>query len=169
MDLEAIYQQEFAWTGALLRRCGVADKDLKDAVHDTFLVVHRKLDAFDRNRPIRPWIGGIAVRIASEWRRRASVRREIPGDVPERVDEGPGAHAILEQRRAREHVVAALATLSDEQREVFVLHELEGLPIPDIAASHGVRLNTMYSRLRLARQAFTAAVRARVGKEEMHG
>ena len=65
--------------------------------------------------------------------------------------------ASAEKRRL---VHAALARLSPEQRAVFVLCELEGLTMPEASAELGINLNTAYSRLRLAREAFVKAVRA---------
>ena len=48
--------------------------------------------------------------------------------------------------------------MDDQKREVFVLAELEQLPVPEIAEAIGVNVNTAYSRLRLAREAFNQAI-----------
>jgi RNA polymerase sigma-70 factor, ECF subfamily len=68
------------------------------------------------------------------------------------------------QRDARRVVFDALDRLSDEQRAVFVLHDLEGKAAPEIAADLDVPLNTVYSRLRLARERFAAHVARTQGK-----
>ncbi len=61
------------------------------------------------------------------------------------------------QRAGR--VLAALDTLDLDRRVIFVMHEMDGTACPEIAEALGVPLNTVYSRLRLARQKFKAAIR----------
>lgn len=157
-DLASLYQNEFARLCGLLRRLGVPDKDLEDAVHDVFIVVHRRWEDLDPDRPAAPWLSGIAVRVASQWRRKASVRHETAMEPVEQPTQGPDALGLLEGRRAQARVVAALDALAKEQRTVFVLNQLEGFTIPEIATSLGIPLNTAYSRLRLARERFVDAV-----------
>jgi RNA polymerase sigma-70 factor, ECF subfamily len=52
----------------------------------------------------------------------------------------------------------ALEALDESKREVFVLSEIEQLSAPEISAITGVPLNTVYSRLRVAKQTFAAAL-----------
>jgi len=58
-------------------------------------------------------------------------------------------------------VLAILDQLDDDKRVVFALVELEQLSVPEVARMLDINLNTAYSRLRLARQAFEVAVKAR--------
>ena len=106
------------------------------------------------------WLSGIAVRVASQWRRRSSVRHEAEVEVPETASPAPGADVVLDAQRVRARVWAGLEALPDEQRTVFVLHELEGFSAPEVAVAVGIPLNTAYSRLRLARSRFADAIRA---------
>jgi RNA polymerase sigma-70 factor, ECF subfamily len=157
-----IYEQEFAYVWRTLRRLGVATGELEDAVHDVFVVVHRRFDDFDAARPSRPWLFGIAYRVASDRRRRAT-GVEIPArddEVLAVADGGPSPEAHLAAAQARRRVHRALAELPIDQRAVIVMHDLEGHSAPEVAEALGVPLNTVYSRLRLARVKFVAAVRA---------
>lgn len=159
----AIYTAHLPYVARTLRRLGVPERHLEDVAHDAFVVIHRQLSTFDRSRPVKPWLFGIAFRVSSEFRRRAQNRREhleepsTPPSVP------PEAEAALEARRAQTLVSEALEALPEAQRAVFILHELDGEPVPAVAAALGVPLNTAYSRLRLGRQRFTERVRELAG------
>jgi len=156
--LELAYREHFTHVWHTLRRFGVADRDLEDAVHEVFIVAHRRLDSFDRSRPIRPWLSGIAWRVASDDRKRARNRREMVGIVVEPATGGPDAAQQVAAARDRELVHRALSELPDDQRVVFVMHEIDGFSMPEIRDALGAPLNTLYSRLRLARRKFRAAV-----------
>lgn len=116
-------------------------------------------------RPARPWLFGIALRLASNHRRTRRRRREVDAELPDQIDRAAGPDAQVAQRQAQALVFAALDELPDDQRAVFVLHELEGQPAPAIAADLGVPVATIYSRLRLGRERFARAVQRRRGKD----
>ena len=156
---EQVYEEHFTYIWHLLRRLGVWERDLEDSAHDVFVVVYRHLDKYDPERPLRPWLAGIAYRVASDFRRRALHRRQSLDDTVEATDERPLADAVVAEHEARALVYRALEQVDLDQRAVFVLHDLEGLTMPEIAAALEVGLNTCYSRLRLAREAFEKTVR----------
>lgn len=163
-DLAAVYEAHFRYVWRCLRSLGVHDAHLDDALQDVFLVVQRRLGEFDGNAQLRTWLYAIALRIARKHRER--LRRE-PASLeaasehePELTLHATGEGAALHSERlalAR----AALQTLSDEQREVFVLARVEQMSAPEIAGVVGIPLNTVYSRLRAARLAFEAEVQRR--------
>jgi len=136
---------------------GVPPRDLEDVAHDLFIVVHRQLAQYDETRPLRPWITGIARRVASDYRRKARHRFEVQSDREHR-GHGSGAEASLERKRAVATLVKAMEKLSEDQRVVFVLHELEQRPIPEIGEALGVSTNTLYTRLRRARAHVTKRI-----------
>lgn len=142
----------------MLQRLRVPEADLADAVHDVFVVVHQKLHEYDSQRPLLAWLYGIAYRIACEDRRRLR-RTPLAQAEVELQDLGPTPDEVLAARQAQEQVLRALETLDMEKRAVFVMHDASGLAMPEVAATLGIPLNTAYSRLRLARQRFAAAVR----------
>jgi len=154
----AIYEAQFNYVWESLRRLGVRPADLEDVAHDVFVTVHRKLGDYDAERPLRPWLFGIAFRVASDHRRSARFKREVFDSKEEPRDPSPTAEERVSQGQARRLVMAALETINLDQRAVFILHELDGQSVPEIAAALGAPLNTVYSRLRLARKAFAAAV-----------
>jgi RNA polymerase sigma-70 factor (ECF subfamily) len=162
-----IYTAEARWVWRALWRLGVPERDLEDVAHDVFVVVHRKLADYDPDRPLRPWLFGICFRVALDRRRKASAHREqlarhdeVVGD--DTAAEADDAVAVIARKQQGALVQRALQALPLEQRAVLVLHELEGLAVADCVAVLDAPLNTLYSRLRLARAAFARAV-ARLG------
>lgn len=143
---------DFVWRN--LRRLGVAEADVDDRTQEVFVVAHRRLADFEeRGHGPRAWLYQIVLRIASESRRH---RRRHPEDA-----DGGAAEAFLrgtsdpqadcETREALSRLDAALAQLDDDKRAVLVLHDVEEMTAPEIAEALGAPLNTVYSRLRLAR------------------
>jgi RNA polymerase sigma-70 factor, ECF subfamily len=164
-DLASIYEAEVAYVWESLRRLGVRDADLEDVAHDLFLAVRRRLPDYDPGRPLRPWLFGFAYRLASDYRRSARVRLEVVALPVDAADGRADAEEQLAAREARDLILGALAGVPLEQRAVFVMHDLDGCSIPEIADALGAPENTLYSRLRAARTQFTAAVRrVRVGE-----
>lgn len=161
----AIFEAECGYVWHALRRLGVRERDLEDLAHDVFVTVHKRLADYDPRRPIKPWLFGIAFRHASDYRRLARNRLEIVsalgvgGDSPEPADDSPGADVHYEQAEARRLVADALQSLDMDKRAVFVMHEIDGHAMPEIAEALKVPLNTAYSRLRLAREQFAVVVR----------
>jgi len=154
---KAIYAQHFRNVWRTLRRLGVSEAQLEDAAQDVFLVVHRKLSGFD-GASLRGWLYAIAVRIASDYRRSAHQRRTAA--LTEALeDAAPGPARTSELNESIRLLHTLLGELDQRKREVFVLGELEQLSAPEIAEALGVNLNTVYARLRAARQQFDAALK----------
>src|SRR5688500_13501181 len=63
--LAEAFERGFPYVHKSLRRLGVRDADLEDLAHDVFVVAHRQLERYDPERPLLPWLFGIAVRVAS--------------------------------------------------------------------------------------------------------
>jgi RNA polymerase sigma-70 factor (ECF subfamily) len=154
-----LFHMHAAYVWNSLRRLGAPPSDLEDLTHEVFVQVYRHLGEFDPDKPVRPWLFGFAFRIASQHRRRAHRRREIPGEPDVAADPA----ALPDERAAREEdrrlVLAALQGIELDRRAVFVLYEIDGLPMGEIAGSLGIPVNTAYSRLRVARAEFVAAVK----------
>jgi RNA polymerase sigma-70 factor (ECF subfamily) len=156
LDFTRLYEEHFAFVWRSLRRLGVATDQLDDAVQDVFLVVHRRLAEFEGRSSHRTWLFGIAVRTAGTLRRRNARKPTEPlgEDVPDQRAEG-----VTEATHAARLVQRLLDELDDERRAVFVLAELEQMTAPEISEALSVNLNTVYSRLRLARRDFEAALK----------
>jgi RNA polymerase sigma-70 factor (ECF subfamily) len=169
LDFNRLYEAELDYVWASLRRLGVPSASLEDICHDVFVTAWRKIADYDPNRPIRPWLFGIAYRLASDLRNRAYQQREVLDDEADAVDESRGPHEQAEQAQAKATVARALQQIPIERRGVFVMHDIDGTPIPEIAETFGIPLNTAYSRLRLARRDFEQAVSKMQLKEVAHG
>jgi RNA polymerase sigma-70 factor (ECF subfamily) len=158
-DLTRIYREEFSFIYQYMRRLGVSEKDLEDAVHDVFVVCCRRFDDYDAQRPIRPWLCAIATRVASERRRSVHRKREVLQAEVFDVDAGKNPETALSDKDARDLVLRALDCLNEDQRKVFVLHDITDFSMPEIVEILNSPINTLYSRLRLARKQFAESVR----------
>lgn len=166
---EAVYDAhaDFVYRG--LRRLGVADAVVEDAFQEVFLVVLRKLPTFEGRSAVTTWLYGIMLHVARSHRRSTRRRMEDLGVDAESAAEA--RDSVTPERGAEQHEAVRLlydllATLDDDKREVFVLSELEELSAPEIAAMLGQNLNTIYARIRAARQSFEQAVSRHRAKDE---
>jgi len=154
-DLAVLYaaHHEFVWR--VLSNLGVPAAVIEDAVQDVFLVLHRRRDEFDARGSLRGLLFGIARRVARQHRRVAA-RPQRLAPVPELATDDPAD--VVARRQAAAIVTAFLDELDEDKRIVFVLADVEGMPVPEIAELVGIKLNTAYSRLRAARQQFRTAI-----------
>ena len=159
VSFKRIYSQEIGYVWNCLRRLGVDDRDLEDKVHDVFVIFFRRFKDYDATRPIRPWLGGIATRVASDHRKMAYKKREVLKEQLETPGADPSPETSMRRSDDRRLVMRALDTLDFKHRTVFVLHDIEGHSMPEIADMVSSPLNTLYSRLRFAREKFTDSVR----------
>lgn len=158
-DLEKLYAAELPFVYGFLHRLGNRGGDLEDLAHDVFVTAMRRWSSYDPARPVRPWLFGIAFRVTTDSKRRASTTREVSGASTEDVrDEQPGGEERVLENERRALINEALKSLEGERRTVFVMHELEGLSANDIAGVMQTPVATTYSRLRVAREEFAAAV-----------
>ena len=161
-SFDEVYAAHFTFVWRVLLTFGVPEAALEDAAQDVFIVVHRRLPEFEGRAAITTWLFAIARRVAGTHRRRGgrdSARNEPLADDPV----GPAdTFAALSRAQAATTVMAILDTMDEDKRIVFALVELEQLSVPEVAKLLELNLNTTYSRLRLARQAFEARVRARM-------
>lgn len=159
-SFEAMYDEHVDRVFRALRRFGVADSALEDAVQDVFVTAYRRLDAFEGRSSLGTWLYGIALHVARSYRRHGRRHPETPTEDAAVLD-GPSEGNLeraLEDAEAVRILHALLDELDDDKRETFVLSELEQLSAPEIAASLGVNVNTVYARVRAARAAFEQAV-----------
>lgn len=165
----AAYREHHAFVWRILRHLGVPDLLIDDVLQDVFLVAYRRWDRWDPASPLRSWLYGIARRVTADVRRGARRRERRLAAVDAPAD-APAPDDLLAGAQAADFVDRFLAGLDEDKREVFVLAEVEDLSAPEIAAATGAKLNTVYSRLRLARAQFDRAVERRIrGEARDHG
>lgn len=150
---ERFHRDYFGYVWAVLAHLGVPDATIDDAHQEVFLTCYRRRDSFRPDHPIKPWLVGIARRVA--FRHRRSQQRltrklsAIAAHGPARGDD-PGAR--VEARILLERFIAALDPV---RREAFILAELEGRSGLEIAEALGIHLDAAYARVRQARAALT--------------
>jgi RNA polymerase sigma-70 factor (ECF subfamily) len=129
--------------------------DVEDAVQEIFVQVHRSLDRFRGDSLFATWLHRIAVNVTTS-QLRGRLREPLEAALRERdPDPGPG-----DRLEAREEVLAlyrVLDALPEHNRIAFVLYELEGMPLEQLAATTSVPLQTAAARLRRARVAIARA------------
>jgi len=96
----AAYDAEFGAVWLYLRRLGVPEADVEDAVHDVFVVAHRRYGTYDPSRPLRPWLLGIAFRVAAQWRRRRRLEVTVAEPGSDRPDEGRPPDELVASQQA---------------------------------------------------------------------
>jgi len=159
--LERAARDSFQFIWRCLRRFGVRpDHAVDDAAQRVFeIAARRRLTIAPGNE--RAFFFKTALYVAAEIRRQAARRREWPDEarVQAEVDPATGPERLLDQRRWRTVLDELLESLSLKLRTVFVLYELEGLSMAEIAGLLELRPGTVASRLRRAREEFHAQAR----------
>ena len=165
-DLAGIYEQHFDFVWRSARRLGVPDSAVDDIVQEVFIVVHRQLASFEGRSSMKTWLFGILRNLVLR-QRRSWVRRGREEALEEsEVETGEaGADERLAESQARRVLHGLLAQLDDDKRAVFVLADLEQMSAPEIAEATGLKLNTVYSRLRLARAEMERALERHRARE----
>jgi RNA polymerase sigma-70 factor (ECF subfamily) len=146
----------FVWRSLL--GLGVRDADVADASQQVFVVLHGKLDRLAPGCALRTFVYGICLRVASDFRQRAHLRHEQLQAQPVEQSTGVTPEEELSHREALQRLEDALGRLDPAQREVFVLYEIEDLPMIEIARAVGCPLQTAYSRLHAARRVVATAL-----------
>jgi RNA polymerase sigma-70 factor (ECF subfamily) len=160
-SFEAIYRDHLGYVLQSLRRLGVAPSRLEDLAHDVFVTVHRRLSDFDATRPIRPWLFGICHGVSAN--ERALARNRVGGAVADIEDDREDPHRSAERAEAQRLIRQVLLELDEDKRAVFILHELDQVPVSEAAAVLGLLTDTAWSRLKAARRQFKDAMLRRLG------
>jgi RNA polymerase sigma-70 factor (ECF subfamily) len=153
--LEA-FQREFDYLIRTLRRLGVSPNDVEDLAHEVFLILHQSWAKYDPERPFRAYLFGIAFRVACNYVRKR--KREILYAVMETSDYGLQPDQKLESSQVRTLVLRALKQVPMQRRAVLIMHDIDNLPMTEIATNLSIYRFTGYSRLRKARKEFATAM-----------
>jgi len=151
-----LYDSHFRMVWRVLRRLGVPSADVLDLTQKVFLIAFTKLPEFEGRSTMSTWLCGICNRVAWAHRRSMTIRNEISTD-PAHLEEASGELDVpppdvtLALHTDAERV---LAKLSEGQRAVFILYEVDELSGPEIASLLNISLGTVRSRLRYARATF---------------
>jgi RNA polymerase sigma-70 factor (ECF subfamily) len=146
-----IFEQHARFLWRTLMNLGVPSREAQDLCQEVMIVVHRRLPDFD-GKSLRGWLYGICVRVASDYRRSARARRELTVDEVPQSGFEPDQLDQLEKGAQRQRLMRALDRLGEEKRAALVLYEVEELTLAEVSEALGVPLQTVYSRIKAARQ-----------------
>lgn len=153
-----VFRAHASYVRRVLSKLGVPDVDLDDVSQEVFLGVYRNLPHFEGRASLRTWMYGICQRRAVDYRRHVRTRRE--SYAPELPEGGEPAsqERNLARVEARRRLAKFLGELDEEKLPVFVLYEIEGVPMEEVAKRMRCARQTAYSRLYAARRKLEARV-----------
>ena len=156
MNLEQIYERHADFVWRTLRRLGVAEGEARDAAHEVFLIVHAQLANFEERSSLSTWLFTICRSVARDFRRRERRGAQLSPDVElaDEIDLRADVGRAFEHNERLAELERIISVLSSDQRNVFILFEIENLTGVEIAEALRIPLGTVYSRLQLARKAF---------------
>ena len=154
---ERVYEDFFDFVYRNTRRLGVPPSAADDVVQEVFMVLHRRLAEYDGRATLQSWVYGILANTVRDYRR-SFRRKQAPLVAAERDEQlGPASSRTSPEQRAQLKqdltlLMQLLDDLPEAQRELIVLADLEQLSVPEICECLGGNSNTVYSRLRVARE-----------------
>ncbi|MBN1653718.1 MAG: RNA polymerase sigma factor [Deltaproteobacteria bacterium] len=169
MDSEELFKRFAPFVARFLLRMGVRDTDLDDLLQDVFLVAHRNGGYRPGAASPATYLANIAIHATAAYRRKLKSRQRVePNSIV--IERASGHERDPLQNLLHQIDVAcvkeALDTLDPKRRALFVLIEIEGESCVSVSAGLQIPLNTVYSRLRTARERFCKAARYQVRKSE---
>ncbi|MEO7033453.1 MAG: sigma-70 family RNA polymerase sigma factor [Polyangiaceae bacterium] len=153
----AAFDKDLDYVFETLRRLGIRAAETEDLAHDVFLVLHRNWPTLDTSRTLRPYLFGIAFRIACAHKRRRS--REVYCSTLEAVDSAVGQEQNLQNRESVALLLSALELVPLPRRAVIIMHELDEVPVSVIAEVLAITRFGVHARLRKGRAELACAVR----------
>jgi RNA polymerase sigma-70 factor (ECF subfamily) len=165
VTFELLYDEYFPFVWRTARRLGVADGNLEDVCQDVFFALHRRLPDFAGRSSLRTWVFGFTlnvVQVHHRSQRRKNVAYRAVGDLldPDTLyDDSFAADERLSRAEVMRCAHQTLADIPTENRDVFLLASIEGMTAAEISREYHLNVNTVYTRLRSARQQFKRLVR----------
>ena len=152
LRFDDVYAEHFSFVWRSLRGLGVLESAIDDTAQEVFVIVYRKLDTVTDADGIKRWLFSIVRRVASEHRRsrrRKGIAVEYDDSVSTAQSDTPQKQ--VEHRQVLEAIESFMNELSEENRSIFVLSEIEQLPVARISEILEMNPNTIYSRLKVIR------------------
>jgi RNA polymerase sigma-70 factor (ECF subfamily) len=158
LSFDQVYERHFRFVWRVLRASGLPPSMVEDAAQDVFVVVHRRLSEFECRSDIRTWLFRIASWVVTSERRKLRTKRENEENDEHAVsdvrDRSAGPLEILERSEAIRTLERILGRMDPEKRMAFLLMDIEEMKASEVAEVLEINVNTVYSRLRLAREQF---------------
>ncbi len=148
---EALYKKYFAYGMSVALRYARTRDDALHILNDSFMKVFTRIQDFRKGQPFRPWLRKILIRTALDaWRSTRTYH-----DVIESAAEPPVDIDISDtddlQHLGADEILDMLSALSEPQRVIFNLYEIEGYSHDEIASMLGIAPGTSRSHLSRAR------------------
>jgi RNA polymerase sigma-70 factor (ECF subfamily) len=156
---DSIYRASFVDVARWIRALGANDADVEDITQEVFIIVRRKLAAFDGVN-LRGFLYRIAQRTVRDHRRSAWFRHLFGKQSPftDLVSQGATGLELLQERERRKVLESVLARMSEKRRTTFWLFEIEGYSGEEIAQIQSLPVKTVWTRLHHARKDFVRMV-----------
>jgi RNA polymerase sigma-70 factor (ECF subfamily) len=155
-----IHRHYYPVAAAFLRKLGVHERDLDDACQEVFLQMFRYLSRFRGEADPKTWLYRLCITQARRARLRHKVTHALEQVLALLPRDALVSSPSFSESAAQRRIEQALARLSDKERSVFVLYEMEGVPGKQIASIVGCKEATLWRRLHYARQVFREALEA---------
>jgi RNA polymerase sigma-70 factor (ECF subfamily) len=163
-SFEEVYRETFPFVWRTVRRLGVGDSTRDDVTQEVFVTVYRRLGEFEGRCSMKTWVFNILMGIVRNYRRsrrrkgKAQALSSTVIDPAILADANADPSELASREEAGRILHELLDGLSEEKAVVFVLADLEGMTVPEIAELVSANVNTIYSRLRAARREFDQAL-----------
>ena len=131
-------------------------EDAEDLVQEAFLAAYQYLDSYDATRPFGPWLMRIVLNRGSNLRR-SRARRETEPET-DAVSPAPSALEESERAEAREQLSRAMDMLSERQRMIVTLFDVDGLTSTEIGEMIDLSPGTVRWHLHEARRTLRSAL-----------
>jgi RNA polymerase sigma-70 factor (ECF subfamily) len=154
--LEA-FDRELDYLFVTLQRFGARADDVDDLLQEIFVALQRHWPTLDRDRSLRPWLFGVTFRVVRAHRRRRA--REVLREEVSPEETVPSGELDVEERELMALLSSALEKVPTPRRTVVMMHDLDGLPVADIAGLLAMTKIGVYTRLYKGRRELASAVR----------
>jgi RNA polymerase sigma-70 factor (ECF subfamily) len=155
--LEGWFRDYFERLWRLALRLGVPPALVDDVVQEAFIIAERRAaDIADGSA--RSFLIRTTVKLSANCRRRQSHQQQLLAPLALHSEPCPTAEQLLVGKQLRQALDCLLEQLPAEQRQVFVLYEIEGHSVPEIAELLELPSGTVASRLGRARDKFSKAL-----------
>lgn len=168
-SFQEVYEQTFPFVWRTVRRLGVDESAQDDVTQEVFVAVYRRLGDFEGRCSVKTWVFNILMGLVRNYRRsqrrkgKAQALSSTVVDPAVLADAGADPSENASRSQAGRILHQLLDELTEDKAIVFVMADLEGMTVPEIAELMNANVNTIYSRLRVARREFSMAL------SRMHG
>lgn len=157
LDLDRVYRAHAASVSRWVHRLW-GSRDAEDVVQEIFLVAQRRFGEFRGDAAVATWLYSVTVKVVISRRRKERLRRLLwaraEPELVERHAPAPTPLGAAEQAEASALVYAVLDQLSERDRTLLVLFEMEGLPAETIGNILDLSVNAVWVALSRARARF---------------